>query len=147
MKKQSILLNWVDNYDACSPSRKWLYSFSPALTPQQAWDKCPNGNWLLWALCNIGVPPKLLLSAALVCAEGVQHHSKAAQKINKLSRMYIGRRISKPYFLDQADRIKRKSNDYDDYFDVLNIANCAAHLIDSEEQSTMYSLEDMTAFF
>ena len=113
MSKQTKLLQWIYSVPSCDPSIDWLISFKPALSLQQAWSRCPNGLWMLWGLSKINLPYRVLMSAALVIAEGVQHNSEYAKKINKLTRKYIGRHLSKQNFLKQvSDIIWNNIEDY-----------------------------------
>ena len=79
---------------ACSESRDWMYRHSN-LTPKQTWEQCPRGDWLLYTMMEIGVPIKFQAVAALVCAEGAQHHSKDARELNLLVRRWIRGKGSK----------------------------------------------------
>jgi hypothetical protein len=127
MKKNTALLNWFSSVPSCVPAAIWVRSFNPALTLQQAWNKCPSGLWMLWALSKIGLPPKVLMSAALVCVEGLQHHSEQATKINRLTRKYIGRHISKGDFADQLYQLTSNILSIrDKEYNLVRMADCCA---------------------
>ena len=68
---------------ACSESEEWAGS----RTPQEAWEACPRGDWLLWLAGKLEIDRKLLVLAACDCArlalpfvpEGEQRPLKAIE--------------------------------------------------------------------
>ena len=52
----------------CDPAMKILRRMNPA-SLQEAWEKCPRGDHLLWFVQQIGIDRKLMVLAACDCAD------------------------------------------------------------------------------
>lgn len=60
--------NWTELLpdDACEDGVAWAAGFE---TPQEAWDACPNGGWMLWAWWRVEMHPSpAMVLAACACA-------------------------------------------------------------------------------
>lgn len=50
----SKLKELLDAHDACEPARNWIAD-EKIVTPSEAWLKCRNPGWLLWAINAMGL--------------------------------------------------------------------------------------------
>jgi len=63
------ILEILQRYNACFDAIKWVKAQTG--TPQQIWESCKRGDWLLWIAARIGVGRKLVVTAACLCAREV----------------------------------------------------------------------------
>ena len=75
---QSELTKWLLNHHACGESLTWLDA-QPDLTPQELWESCPRGDWLAWALREVGlvVPDSALRVCDEACVSAVRARDEA----------------------------------------------------------------------
>ena len=64
------LYNELRRFKACKDALDWICH----RTPQEAWEQCGRGDWLLWWAAKIGVDQRLIVWAACDCAESVLHY-------------------------------------------------------------------------
>jgi hypothetical protein len=67
-------LNNLIPANACGPSHRWLEALAEGTTPQQAWDVCERGDWLLWLLHVRNVDRRALVLCACEIARQALNH-------------------------------------------------------------------------
>ena len=82
--------------NACADARGWLCSLPKTTTPQQAWDICERGDWMLWLVGRMDRSQpysderKLIVGSALECARlAWQWMPGAAQDCTSLHERWV----------------------------------------------------------
>ncbi len=74
------ILEFCDKHDACYEGRKWALNNCKSM--QEAWDKCPRGDWFIWIATRPNVlDDKILRLFAVWCCRQVQHLMKDPRSI------------------------------------------------------------------
>ncbi len=66
------LVSWMPDAP-CHPVAEWLRSLPEGTTPQQAWNQCPQADWLLWLYARRNADPVVAVRIALDIARTVRH--------------------------------------------------------------------------
>jgi hypothetical protein len=67
-------LNNLIPANACGESRRWLATLAEGTTPQQAWDACARGDWMLWLLGMRGPDRRALILCTCEIARQALNH-------------------------------------------------------------------------
>jgi len=78
----SEMVKRIEENAACMEAKVW-YEES-GLSPQEAWEQCPNGVWMLWTAALEGVDLKLRIKAACACARLQRNFPTPPAKFIKL---------------------------------------------------------------
>lgn len=79
------LAAWLTIALACQEALDWVGT----RTPRDAWEDCPQGDWLLWVCCAAGVPPRRVIHAAVrvFLDAGVRHAAEIAAAFRATERV------------------------------------------------------------
>lgn len=64
------LVELLQMHYACDVSTEWVRSLDDQ-SPENAWRKCPRGDWLIWIAAELGVDRKLIVQAVCIYARTV----------------------------------------------------------------------------
>jgi hypothetical protein len=63
-KERNMIKKLLKQLRACPEARGWVAE----QTPNQAWNNCQRGDWLLWFSSKLGIDKKMIVKAACQCA-------------------------------------------------------------------------------
>tara|TARA_R100000951_G_scaffold37874_1_gene32238 strand:+ start:5563 stop:6090 length:528 start_codon:yes stop_codon:yes gene_type:complete len=69
----------INKYNPCSEAVEFRNQFE---TFQEAWEKCPRGDWMLWIASKLNVNIRTLTYVKALCAETVLHLMKDERSVN-----------------------------------------------------------------
>lgn len=96
------LLSHLAVLPACAESRAWAAG-TPG-TPEELWDTCPRGDWLLWLVTRAGVDRRVVVLAACDCAETATPHLTDSAREPALAALEVTRRWARGEASQQAVR-------------------------------------------
>ena len=71
----------ISKYYPCDEAVKWYNKFK---TSEEAWEKCPRGDWMLWIAHKLEINIYKLTTAKYLCANTVRHLMKDQRSIDAL---------------------------------------------------------------
>jgi hypothetical protein len=71
------LLEFMLTKRACHEATEWVEQ-TPG-SPQELWESCPRGDWMLWLAAKAGVDRKQIVLAACTCARLALEHVKPGE--------------------------------------------------------------------
>ena len=110
---------------ACANARKWAATQTG--TPEQAWNACPRGDWLLWLAHYFGVERRLLVLSASDCAASVVDLVKSESPLASV------------WAIDSARRFARGETDVEECRAAADAAACAADAADASAAYVAYA--------
>lgn len=82
-KTLSSAITLLESWGACdswpTDALPWLRSLPPDTTPEEAYNACKRGDWLLWLAGHAGVDRKIIALAACACIRAALARVDAAE--------------------------------------------------------------------
>lgn len=93
--------------NACSEAREWV----GRKTLKEAWETCPNGDWMVWFMVNAGTDRRTVVRSLVACARPLLDYKVLGTRENKAALDMMIKWCNKKASCDDVDRAVDLAND------------------------------------